>query len=245
MKTKLLISLTLTAILVAIIAISFPKENKTILKNTIKNASFLVKNGKIASFDDLKDEPVLYWYFDPLCGSCRKLEENTHKDLAKISSEMPVIFYPTNFLDNSKNSFATNASALLLSTVKHNPDIALTFMSKIINQEFAPYDNHNKTEEDFKKEYISSGGDETSWDSIINDYNTIKSEVTKATNNMNKNGELDAKSIPNKDGEKIMGLPFLLIADSPQKINMREKPENMSYSDYIISEIKKYKTNKA
>ena len=206
----------MAALILALLA-KLPKSDMGV--TFIKNGSFVVKSGKIISFEKLGDTTVLHWYFDPSCGSCRKLHAYTHNDIKKISSVMPIQFHPVNYLNNhQKNGYSLTAASLILSVVKNDKDNALDFMTAILDENFAPYTD-DKILDEYKNAY--HGED---WTTIQSDLKTMKQIVEENTNNLHD-----------------MTFPSLIIGGNTDKIDLKSKPDGVSYSDYIVSKIKEFK----
>ena len=182
----------------------------------IKNGSFVVKSGKIISFEELGNATVLHWYFDPSCKSCRQLHSYTKNDIKKISSTMPIQFHPVNYLNNhQKEDYSLTVAALILSVVKNDKQNALDFLTAIIDENFAPYSD-DKPLNEYKDAYHGN-----KWNTIVADLPTIKQNVEKITENL-----------------RNMKFPSLIIGDSTDKIDLKSKPDGVSYGDYIIDKIK-------
>ena len=182
----------------------------------IKNGSFVVKSGKIISFEELGNATVLHWYFDPSCKSCRQLHSYTKNDIKKISSTMPIQFHPVNYLNNhQKEGYSLTVAALILSVVKNDKQNALDFLTAIIDENFAPYSD-DKPLNEYKDAYHGN-----KWNTIVADLPTIKQNVEKITENL-----------------RNMKFPSLIIGDSTDKIDLKSKPDGVSYGDYIIDKIK-------
>lgn len=182
----------------------------------IKNGSFVVKSGEIISFEELGNAAVLRWYFDPSCKACRQLHSYTKDDIKKISSVMPIQFHPVNYLTNhQKNGYSLTAVSLILSVVQNDKHNALNFMTAILDETFAPYSD-DKPLNEYKDAYHGS-----KWNTIVADLPTIKQNVEKITENL-----------------QNMKFPSLIIGDSTDKIDLKSKPDGVSYGDYIIDKIK-------
>ena len=185
----------------------------------IKNGSFVIQNGDVISFEKLGDTTVLHWYFDPSCKSCRQLHSYTKDDIKKISSVLPIQFHPVNYLTNhQKNGYSLTAVSLILSVVQNDKHNALNFMTAILDETFAPYSD-DKPLNEYKDAYHGS-----KWNTIVADLPTIKQNVEKITENL-----------------QNMKFPSLIIGDSTDKIDLKSKPDGVSYGDYIIDKIKESK----
>ena len=203
----------MAALILALIA-KLPTSDKGV--TFIKDGSFVVKNGEIISFEKLGNNHVLHWYFDTSCKSCRKLHAYTHNDIKKISKVMPIQFHPVNYLNNhQKNSYSLTSAALILSVVKNDKDNALDFMTAILDENFAPYTDDNPLDK-YKDAYHGSN-----WANIVSDLNAMKQIVEE-----------------NTDNHHDMTFPSLIIGDNTDKIDLKAKPDGVSYGDYIISKIK-------
>ena len=205
------------AFLAIIIITKLPTSDKGV--TFIKNGSFVIQNGDVISFEKLGNTPILHWYFDTSCKSCRKLHAYTHNDIKKISSVMPIQFHPVNYLNNhQKNGYSLTAAALILSVVKNDRDNALDFMTAILDENFAPYTD-DKILDEYKNAY--HGED---WTTIQSDLDVMKQIVEENTNNLHD-----------------MTFPSLIIGGNTDKIDLKSKPDGVSYSDYIVSKIKEFK----
>lgn len=205
------------AFLAIIIIARLPTSNKGV--TFIKNGSFVIQNGDVISFEKLGNTPVLHWYFDSSCKSCRKLHTYTHNDIKKISSVIPIQFHPVNYLNNhQKNGYSLTAAALILSVVKNDRDNALDFMTAILDENFAPYTD-DKILDEYKDKYQG-----TAWTTIQSDLKTMKQIVEENTNNLHD-----------------MTFPSLTIGGNTDKIDLKSKPDGVSYGNYIISKIKESK----
>lgn len=203
----------MAALILALLA-KLPKSDMGI--TFIKNGSFVVKSGEIISFEKLGDTTVLHWYFDPSCKSCRQLHSYTKDDIKKISSVMPIQFHPVNYLTNhQKNGYSLTTAALILSIVKNDKQNALAFLTAVIDENFAPYTD-DKPLDEYKGIYHGNN-----WAAIVSDLNTMKQIVKQNTENL-----------------QNMKFPSLIIGDNPDRINLKSKPNGVSYGDYIISKIK-------
>ena len=201
------------ALILALLA-KLPKSDMGV--TFIKNDSFVVKSGEIISFEKLGNTTVLHWYFDPSCKSCRQLHSYTKDDIKKISSVMPIQFHPVNYLTNhQKNGYSLTAVSLILSVVQNDKHNALNFMTAILDETFAPYSD-DKPLNEYKDAYHGS-----KWNTIVADLPTMKRIVKENTNNL-----------------RNMKFPSLIIGDSTNKIDLKSKPDGVSYGDYIISKIK-------
>ena len=206
----------MAALILALIS-KLPTSDKGV--TFITNGSFVVQNGKIISFEKLGNNKVLHWYFDPSCSSCRKLHAYTHNDIKKISDVMPIQFHPVNCLNNhQKNGYSLTAAALILSVAKNDKDNALDFMTAILDENFAPYTD-DKILDEYKNVY--HGED---WTTIQSDLDTMKQTIKENTNNLHD-----------------MTFPSLIIGGNTDKIDLKSKPDGVSYSDYIVSKIKEFK----
>jgi hypothetical protein len=204
----------MAALILALIA-KLPTSDKGV--TFIKDGSFVVQDGGIISFEKLGNNHVLHWYFDPSCKSCRKLHAYTHNDIKKISSVMPIQFHPVNYLNNhQKNGYSLTSAALILSVVKNDKDNALDFMTAVLDENFAPYTD-DKPLDEYKNAYHGSD-----WNVIISDY-TMKQMVEENTNKLHD-----------------MTFPALIIGNNTYKINLKLKPDNVSYGEYITDKIKEY-----
>lgn len=212
--------IALIGIMAALILVLLAKLPKSDMGVTfIKNGSFVVKSGEIISFEKLGDTTVLHWYFDPSCKSCRQLHSYTKDDIKKISSVMPIQFHPVNYLTNhQKNGYSLTAAALILSVVKNDKDGALDFMSSILDESFAPYTD-DKPLDEYKNAYHGNN-----WDAIVSNLNAMKQTVKENTDNL-----------------KNMTFPSLIIGGNTDKIDLKSKPDGVSYGNYIISKIKESK----
>ena len=182
----------------------------------IKNGSFVVKSGEIISFEELGNTTVLHWYFDPSCKSCRQLHSYTKDYIKKISSVMPIQFHPVNYLDNhQKNGYSLTAVSLILSVAQNDKHNALNFMTAILDETFAPYSD-DKPLNEYKDAYHGS-----KWNTIVADLPAIKQNVEKITENL-----------------QNMKFPSLIIGDNTDRIDLKSKPNGVSYGNYIISKIK-------
>jgi hypothetical protein len=205
-------------IMVAFLAILLIKNLSTSDKGVtfIKNGSFVIKSGEIISFEKLGNTTVLHWYFDPSCKSCRSLHAYTHNDIKKISSVMPIQFHPVNYLTNhQKNGYSLTAVSLILSVAQNDKHNALNFMTAILDETFAPYSD-DKPLNEYKDAYHGS-----KWNTIVADLPTIKQNVEKITENL-----------------QNMKFPSLIIGDNTDRIDLKSKPDGVSYGDYIIDKIK-------
>ena len=207
----------MTAFLAIIIIAKLSTSDKGV--TFIKNGSFVIQNGDVISFEKLGDTTVLHWYFDPSCKSCRQLHSYTKDDIKKISSVMPIQFHPVNYLTNhQKNGYSLTAVSLILSVVQNDKHNALNFMTAILDETFAPYSD-DKPLNEYKDAYHGS-----KWNTIVADLPTIKQNVEKITENL-----------------QNMKFPSLIIGDSTDKIDLKSKPDGVSYGDYIIDKIKESK----
>lgn len=205
------------AFLAIIIITRLPTSDKGV--TFIKNGSFVIQNGDVISFEKLGNTPVLHWYFDSSCKSCRKLHAYTHNDIKKISSVMPIQFHPVNYLNNhQKNGYSLTAAALILSVVKNDRDNALDFMTSVLDESFAPYDDDKLLDE------YEDGYKGRAWTTIQSDLNAMKQIVEENTNNLHD-----------------MTFPSLIIKNNIDKIDLKSKPDGVSYGNYIISKIKESK----
>lgn len=205
------------AFLAIIIITRLPTSDKGV--TFIKNGSFVIQNGDVISFEKLGNTPVLHWYFDSSCKSCRKLHAYTHNDIKKISSVMPIQFHPVNYLNNhQKNGYSLTAAALILSVVKNDRDNALNFMTSVLDESFAPYDDDKPLDE------YEDGYKGRTWTAIQSDLNAMKQIVEENTNNLHD-----------------MTFPSLIIKNNIDKIDLKSKPDGVSYGNYIISKIKESK----
>lgn len=182
----------------------------------IKKGSYVVKSGEIISFEKLGDTTVLHWYFDPSCKSCRQLHAYTKDDIKKISGVMPVQFHPVNYLTNhQKQGYSLTASALILSVVKNDRQNALEFLTAILDENFTPYAD-DKPLSEYRAKYHGS-----KWNTILDDLQAMKQIVEQNTENL-----------------QNMKFPSLIIEGTNDRIDLKSKPDGVSYSDYIISKIK-------
>lgn len=210
--TVVMIGMILALIFALIAKLHVPDKGVTF----IKNGSFVVKSGEIISFEELGNTTVLNWYFDPSCKSCRQLHSYTKDYIKKISSAMPIQFHPVNYLNNhQKEGYSLTVAALILSVVKNDKQNALDFLTAIIDENFAPYAD-DKPLSEYKAKYQ---GDK--WNVIQADLPTMKRIVKENTNNL-----------------RNMKFPSLIIGDSTDKIDLKSKPDGVSYGDYIIDKIK-------
>lgn len=209
------------AFLAIIIIARLPTSNKGV--TFIKNGSFVIQNGDVISFEKLGNTPVLHWYFDPSCKSCRQLHAYTKDDIKKISGVMPVQFHPVNYLTNhQKQGYSLTASALILSVVKNDRQNALEFLTAILDENFTPYTN-DKPLSEYKAKYHGS-----KWNTILDDLQTMKQIVEQNTKNL-----------------QNMKFPYLIVEGTNDRIDLKSKPDGVSYSDYIIDKIKELKWSKA
>ena len=182
----------------------------------IKNGSFVVKSGEIISFEELGNTTVLHWYFDPSCKSCRQLHSYTKDYIKKISNAMPIQFHPVNYLTNrQKNGYSLTTAALILSVVKNDRQNALAFLTAVIDENFAPYTD-DKPLDEYKDIYHGNN-----WATIVSDLSAMTQIVKQNTENL-----------------QNMKFPSLIIGDSTDKIDLKSKPDGVSYGDYIIDKIK-------
>ena len=182
----------------------------------IKNGSFVVKNGEIVNFEELGNDTVLHWYFDPSCKSCRQLHAYTKDDIKKISSVMPVQFHPVNYLTNhQKEGYSLTASALILSVVKNDRQNALEFLTAILDENFTPYTD-DKPLSEYRAKYHGS-----KWNTILDGLPTMKQIVKQNTENL-----------------QNMKFPYLIVEGTNARIDLKSKPDGVSYSEYIISKMK-------
>lgn len=182
----------------------------------IKNGSFVVKSGEIISFEELGNTTVLHWYFDPSCKSCRQLHSYTKDYIKKISSAMPIQFHPVNYLNNhQKEGYSLTVAALILSVVKNDKQNALAFLTAVIDENFAPYAD-DKPLDEYKGIYHGNN-----WATIVSDLSTMEQIVKQNTENL-----------------QNMKFPSLIIGDNTDRIDLKSKPNGVSYGNYIISKIK-------
>lgn len=213
-----IIDMVTIIIMVAFLAILLIKNLPTsdIGVTFIKNGSFVVKSGEIISFEKLGNTTVLHWYFDPSCKSCRQLHSYTKDDIKKISSVMPIQFHPVNYLTNhQKNGYSLTAVSLILSVAQNDKRNALNFMTAILDETFAPYSD-DKPLNEYKDAYHGN-----KWNTIVADLPIIKQNVEKITENL-----------------QNMKFPSLIIGDNTDRIDLKSKPNGVSYGDYIINKIK-------
>lgn len=132
---------------------------------------------------------------------------------------MPIQFHPVNYLNNhQKNGYSLTAAALILSVVKNDRDNALDFMTAILDENFAPYTD-DKILDEYKNAY--HGRD---WTTIQSDLDAMKQIVEENTNSLHN-----------------MTFPSLIIKNNTDKIDLKSKPDGVSYGNYIISKIKEFK----
>ena len=91
-------------------------------------------------------------------------------------------------------------------------------MTSVLDESFAPYDDDKPLDE------YEDGYKGRAWTAIQSDLNAMKQIVEENTNNLHD-----------------MTFPSLIIKNNIDKIDLKSKPDGLSYGNYIISKIKESK----
>ena len=204
----------------------------------VKDASVILgKDAKPLPQDETlaPNVTVIDWYIDPYCPACIKLEtimkEKTKDILADGSTVIKL--HPLGFLSaKSVGDYSNRAAAYILGAMEYAPDVAFSYMTGIMNNEFRP-NNTEKTDDNFKQKFLEVGGTEEQWSSITHIHKKyvqmVKDETSKAFNN---------KELSNKSQTGSLYVPYLIIGKSDKALYF---PGDFDAGDYVIQKLNEYK----
>lgn len=204
----------------------------------VKDASFLLgKDAKPIAQDEAlaNNVTVIDWYVDPYCPACIKLETIMKEKTKEILSDGNTVirFHPLGFLSaKSVGDYSNRAAAYILGAVEYAPDVAFSYMTAIMNDEFRP-NNVEKTDDKFKEKFIEVGGTESQWESISHIHKKyvqmVKDETSKAFNN---------KELASKSQTGSLYVPYLIIGKSDKALYF---PGDIDAGDYVVQKLNEYK----
>ena len=194
----------------------------------LSGATFVIGPGKkIVPTSEVPDgKNIIDWYVDPFCPSCVKLESIMKPNIEKLTSEgMYIRYHVLSFLSaRSVDDYSNRASAYFLGAAEYAPNIAMNFFEKVMSVEFIPRTGQEKTDADFKKVFIESGGKEEQWTKITEAHKELIDKVKEDTS-----FAFNDENLLSKASDGRLSTPFVVIGSSDKALDFTTSSDAESY----------------
>lgn len=172
-------------------AIEEKVEEEETKKISAEDYNFYIdKDGKVISKDEIGDKLIVNWYSEPLCSHCIELENQVKDHMSEILGDEAVVKY--NFVSFLGGDYSDEAAGYLISVANNDPDVADSFIKKVMSKEFASVASTKGSIEErkdsFKKAYEEVGG--TKWEEVDKNRQAYSSIAIRETKVFTENSEL-------------------------------------------------------
>lgn len=184
----------------------------------VLNSSFVLGPDKkiIKNTENISNKKTIFWYQDPHCPACVKLEMLMSDKIEDIlHSELYIRYFPLAFMNaKSTDNYSLRASTYILSAAEKAPGVAYKFMLEVFSEDFYPKQNEPKSDKEFRDAFVRAGGTAEQWDNILDIYEVMSKEVVMKTAQVSNDAEMIKKSPYEK-----LTIPIVLIGDSDKTVD--------------------------
>lgn len=201
----------------------------------IDNGGFYINNkGEGVKKSDVKDQKIVYWYFDPKCPYCIQLEQLTKNYLGDIMGDNTLIKYmPLSFLGRPKDEDPNNRvvtysdmiTGVVVSMAENDPDLVYGFLQEVMDHQFIEdLSKLESTEEqdNMVKDIYENKLNGNKWSEIQQDIQAARQTVFNLTEYTSQNEELKSKT---PDGD--IKVPLILVEGEDKIIPLSEDSEQI------------------